>query len=254
MRACRKAFTSLSLLRDSAPRTPSVRWHPVTSRLTRNPPLCAWVVRSPGSPGLFFSVTAHSPRLRLFLVSLAALRTGCAAAFGPTLAPSRNTHGHNGTMNAWFLVFARSASTCISSLVLICASGGAAGQSLGDMIGRIGEAGLGIGEASVLQASRAPDGPFRKDASDYNPELEEELAKLLPPGTDLRLAATGFRNLGEFVTAVRVSSNLAIPFNELKARIVARKELSDAIVSLRPDVDGLIEARRARQMARDDLS
>ena len=108
-------------------------------------------------------------------------------------------------------------------------------------------------EVSPLEITRAPDGPFAKDASEHDQQLAENLGKLLPPGTDLQVAATGFRNLGEFVTTVRVSTNLAIPFDELKEKIVGGGEVSDAIESLRPEVDGLIEARRARQMARGDL-
>jgi len=79
------------------------------------------------------------------------------------------------------------------------------------------------------------------------------LQKLLPPGTDLRIASRGFRNLGEFVTTVRASINLAIAFDALKAKVVAGGAISDAIESLRPGVDGLVEARRARLMAREDL-
>ena len=123
-------------------------------------------------------------------------------------------------------------------------------QSFGDIAGAI----VGIGEASLLEASRAPDTPFRKDARDQDQELAGKLEKLLAPGTDLRAAATGFRNLGEFVTTVHVSANLAIPFDQLKARVVAGKDVSDAIEILRPELDGLVEARRARKMAREDLA
>jgi hypothetical protein len=106
----------------------------------------------------------------------------------------------------------------------------------------------------VLQRTRAPDGPFLKEATEHDQKLAAKLGKLLPPGTDLRAAAAGFRNLGEFVTTVRASSNLAIPFDALKARIVSGGDVSDAIESLRPEIDGLVEARRARRMAREDLS
>ena len=137
----------------------------------------------------------------------------------------------------------------LASVLIVCASSASA-QSLGDIVGAI----AGIGEASMLEASRAPDTPFRKDARDQDRELAGKLGKLLPPGTDPRAAATGFRNLGEFVTTVRVSSNLAIPFDQLKARVVAGNDVSDAIEILRPEVDGLVEARRARMMAREDLA
>jgi hypothetical protein len=147
----------------------------------------------------------------------------------------------------------RTVFVCVSLAVLAGASSTAAAQSFGDMAGRIGSTWLGIGMASMLETTRAPDGPFRKDASDHDLELAERLGKLLPPGTDLRTASRGFRNLGEFVTTVRASINLAIAFDALKAKVVAGGAISDAIESLRPGVDGLVEARRARLMAREDL-
>jgi hypothetical protein len=48
-----------------------------------------------------------------------------------------------------------------------------------------------------------------------NTKLSENLSKLLPAGTDLQSAASGFKNLGEFVAAVHVSHNLGIPFADL---------------------------------------
>ena len=150
---------------------------------------------------------------------------------------------------------ARFVSAFLCSVTLLGASSDAAAQSLsfGEIVGRIGGTFFGIGMAYTLEVTRAPDGPFQKDASDHDLQLAENLGKLLPAGTDLQVAATGFRNLGEFVTTVRVSANLAIPFDELKAKVVTGGEVSDAIHSLRPEVDGLIEARKARRMARDDL-
>jgi hypothetical protein len=53
-----------------------------------------------------------------------------------------------------------------------------------------------------------------------NPRLVERLAKLLPEGTDMNLAALGFKNQGQFVAAVHVSNNLGIPFAQLKLKMV----------------------------------
>ncbi|HEX9255994.1 MAG TPA: hypothetical protein VF938_10625, partial [Candidatus Angelobacter sp.] len=41
-----------------------------------------------------------------------------------------------------------------------------------------------------------------------NTKLASKLQSLLPPGTDLQTAASGFKNLGQFVAAVHVSHNL----------------------------------------------
>jgi hypothetical protein len=62
-----------------------------------------------------------------------------------------------------------------------------------------------------------------------NPRLSATLTKLLPAGTDLQVASAGFRNLGEFAAAVHASHNLAIPFADLKAKIVAGANLGQAI-------------------------
>ena len=87
-----------------------------------------------------------------------------------------------------------------------------------------------------------------------NTRLADNLAKLLPAGTDLQSAASGFRNLGEFVAAVHVSNNLGIPFADLKAKIMAGDSLGEAIRALRPDADAQVEARKARARAEDDLA
>ena len=87
-----------------------------------------------------------------------------------------------------------------------------------------------------------------------NTRLAENVAKLLPAGTDLQSAVSGFKNLGEFVAALHVSSNLGIPFADLKAKILAGESLGGAIQALRPEADGLIEARKARARAEDELS
>ncbi|MGH8676325.1 MAG: hypothetical protein ACREVG_18705 [Burkholderiales bacterium] len=87
-----------------------------------------------------------------------------------------------------------------------------------------------------------------------NTRLADNLAKLLPAGTDLQSAASGFKNLGEFVAAVHVSNNLGILFADLKTKIMAGDSLGEAIRKLRPDADAQVEARKARARAEDDLA
>jgi hypothetical protein len=57
-----------------------------------------------------------------------------------------------------------------------------------------------------------------------NTQLASKLSSLLPPGTDLQTAASGFKNLGQFVAAVHVSHNLGIPFAQLKCTELATKD------------------------------
>jgi hypothetical protein len=50
-----------------------------------------------------------------------------------------------------------------------------------------------------------------------NPKLEARLLQLLPPGSTIQEASAGFKNWGQFVAAAHVSTNLGIPFANLKA-------------------------------------
>lgn len=88
-----------------------------------------------------------------------------------------------------------------------------------------------------------------------NPKLVARLQALLPAGTDINLAALGFRNQGQFVAAVHVSRNLGIPFSSLKAKMVDEGvSLGQAIQNLRPRADATGEVRRAEFQASEDLA
>jgi hypothetical protein len=52
-----------------------------------------------------------------------------------------------------------------------------------------------------------------------NPKLEARLQGMLPAGTTVQDAMTGFKNWGQFVAAVHVSNNLNIPFTDLKTKM-----------------------------------
>jgi hypothetical protein len=68
-----------------------------------------------------------------------------------------------------------------------------------------------------------------------NTNLAGKLQSRLPAGTNVQTAASGFRNLGQFVAAVNVSRNLGIPFTALKTRMVDRHmSLGQAIQDARP--------------------
>lgn len=86
-----------------------------------------------------------------------------------------------------------------------------------------------------------------------NTRLSDNVAKLLPAGTDVQAAAAGFKNLGEFVAAAHVSNNLGIPFADLKTKLLAGDSLGSAIHSLKPEADAQVEARKAHARA-DELT
>lgn len=71
--------------------------------------------------------------------------------------------------------------------------------------------------------------------SDTN--LSSRLTALLPSGTTLANAATGFKNEGQFIAALHVAKNLDIPFADLKDRVTAGESLGAAIHELKPAMD-----------------
>jgi len=85
-----------------------------------------------------------------------------------------------------------------------------------------------------------------------NEKLSSRLAAKLP-GTDLQQAAGGFKNLGDFVSAVHVSHNLGIPFADLRTRMGSGQSLGEAIHVIKPGVDSAAEVRRAQKQAEKDL-
>jgi hypothetical protein len=96
-----------------------------------------------------------------------------------------------------------------------------------------------------------------------NTALAANLQRLFPQGTDLQLASSGFKNLGQFVAAAHVSKNLGIPFDQLKARMVDNPtlqatgdspvSLGKAIKELRPDADASAEVKKAERQAQEEI-
>ena len=117
---------------------------------------------------------------------------------------------------------------------------------------RFGEFLVGGGWSTQRHGVPAASLPAER-AGDFAP-LAQSLAKLLPSGTDLRSAASGFASLGDFVAALHVSKNLQLSFADLKAKIVGGGNLGSAIAALRPDTDSQIEARKGRAAAYEELA
>jgi hypothetical protein len=87
------------------------------------------------------------------------------------------------------------------------------------------------------------------------PELHEQLKPLLNKGTDITLAAEGFRNAEQFATLVHAARNTEVPFVVLKHRVLTEgKTLAAAIRESKPDMDAMMEANRARAQARSDIA
>ena len=73
-------------------------------------------------------------------------------------------------------------------------------------------------------------------------------------GADAQQACSGFKNLGECVSAAHASKNLGIEFDALKAKMTgaSAQDLGDAIHDLKPDTEASSEAHRANRQAKDD--
>jgi len=102
------------------------------------------------------------------------------------------------------------------------------------------------------------------DRLEKNTHLATQLKGLFPPGTDLQLASSGFKNLGQFVAAAHVSKNLGIPFDQLKSRMLGISttagasgdspvSLGKAIKELRPEVDATSEVKKAERQAKEEI-
>jgi hypothetical protein len=97
-----------------------------------------------------------------------------------------------------------------------------------------------------------------------NTQLSSKLTSLLPVGTNLQTAASGFRNLGQFVAAVHVSHNLGIPFDQLKCTELATADacgtmtvpskgshLGQAIQTLKPAMSSTDSKSAAKQAEKE---
>ena len=86
-----------------------------------------------------------------------------------------------------------------------------------------------------------------------NKKLSDRLSALLrqqnPPVTDLQAASQGFMNLGELFTAVHISKNMGIPFEQLKTAMQTNGSLGKAIPAIKPNADTKIELWEAAAQA-----
>ena len=104
-----------------------------------------------------------------------------------------------------------------------------------------------------------------EDRIEQNDKLKAKLTTLLG-SPDLKLAAAGFKNEGQFIAALHVSKNLGIPFDQLKAKMVGTaatattaatspESLGKAIHDLKPtlpETDVKKEADKAVDQAKED--
>jgi hypothetical protein len=137
--------------------------------------------------------------------------------------------------------------------------GGGSGAGGGSGIGGRGSGGgTGSRSNSVGRAGNSSGSSLGKqsptDILSKTPQLSSRLQSLLPAGTNLTQAASGFKNLGLFIAAVHVSHNLGISFSDLKAKMIAGDNLGKAIQTLDPNVNAKAEAKKANKQSKSDLN
>jgi len=125
----------------------------------------------------------------------------------------------------------------------------------------VGHAGRPMGTPHTPSAGKQTAGVAHQSPSTrlaHNTALATRLQGLLPPGTDMQLASSGFKNLGQFAAAVHVSNNLKIPFDQLRSRVTGpqAESLGKAIQDLRPELDHKVvkaDVKTAERQAKKDL-
>ena len=87
------------------------------------------------------------------------------------------------------------------------------------------------------------------------PEVQKLVKPLLNRGTDMEVAAEGFRTAEQFATVAHAAKNTGVPFMVLKHRVLNQgKPLSTAIRESKPDINVAAEASLALGQARRDIS
>ena len=136
---------------------------------------------------------------------------------------------------------------CFSLSTSVLAQG--RGQAGGAPVGHGG----GIGHAANTRTETKAN--IGQEITEH-PKLASKLQSLLPAGTNLDGAASGFKNMGQFVAAVHVSHNLNIPFDQLKEKMVTdHKSLGGAIHELKPGMTKDVadsEAQKAVTQAKEE--
>jgi hypothetical protein len=152
----------------------------------------------------------------------------------------------------------RTIATCTLLLFAFAASTAFAQHGRSGSMGNSGSGNFGHGH-STMSGSNASTNSSKSSATidqklDSHPQLASKLQSLLPAGTDLKTAADGFKNFGQFVAAVHVSHNLGIPFDQLKAKMTGpdAESLGKAISELSPAADAKLEQKKAEQQAKED--
>jgi hypothetical protein len=94
-----------------------------------------------------------------------------------------------------------------------------------------------------------------RPVSPKSPELEHRVKPLLKKGTNMDVAAEGFKDWRDFATIAHASHNTQVPFMVLKHHVLNEGRTLESVISeFKPDLDAKAEASRAREEASQDLA
>jgi hypothetical protein len=86
-------------------------------------------------------------------------------------------------------------------------------------------------------------------------DLHARLKPVLNRGTNMQIAAEGFRDGQQFATVAHAARNTEVPFALLKHRVLSEgKSLTAAIRESKPAVDAAVQAELALAQARADIA
>jgi len=149
--------------------------------------------------------------------------------------------------------------------------GGGAGGSHGPAMSNGADNGNGGGSAKSASASSPTTLLTNNSKLDSNLTSKLQSKGLLPAGTDLKTACSGFKNLGQCIAAIHVSHNHDIAFACLKADMTgtavptgtscpagtgaskSRMSLGKSIQALSPTTDSKEAAKTAEQQSGADI-
>ena len=109
---------------------------------------------------------------------------------------------------------------------------------------------VGVGSdlgVDARAASQAKAGDV-SSSIESNPQLSSRVQSMLPDGSSISSASAGFKNQGQFLSALHASQNLDIPFDQLKAKMTGSSatSLESAIRAAKPDMS----EKQAKQEAK----
>ena len=132
-------------------------------------------------------------------------------------------------------------------------AGGGPGTGASTMGGTRGKAPTGGSTRGSESVSHSSPTTLLSSNTKLASTLQTRVGSMLPSGMSLTDAASGFKNLGQFIAAVHVSHNLGIPFEDLKSKMMSGDSLGKAIKELKPDAHSQSEAKKANTQAKDDI-